>query len=149
VLSESVPVTPTLERYARTLLDAVQWHGVAMVEFRQTPAGEYYLMEINTRFWGSLQLAIDAGVDFPALLLRACEGETIAEQPPLYKIGQRLRWILGDIDSLYIFLKRPYSLRQRLREFFTPYFGALRYETNRWGDLAPAWQEIKNYFKTR
>ena len=30
-----------------------------------------YLMEVNGRFWGSLQLAIDAGVDFPALLVAA------------------------------------------------------------------------------
>jgi len=149
VLSESAAVTPSLEGYARTLLDAVRWHGVAMVEFRQTPSGEYYLMEVNTRFWGSLQLAIDAGVDFPALLLRACSGESLPAQPA-YKIGQRLRWFLGDLDSLYIYLKRPYSLKQKLSRvaaFFTPRFGALRYEVNRWGDLAPAWQELKHYFK--
>jgi hypothetical protein len=50
------------------------WHGVAMVEFKidrrdQLPK----LMEINGRFWGSLQLAIDAGVDFPAILLQTLE----------------------------------------------------------------------------
>ena len=32
-------------------------------------------MEINTRFWGSLQLAVDAGVDFPWLLYRMVSGE--------------------------------------------------------------------------
>ncbi|MCK7577967.1 MAG: ATP-grasp domain-containing protein [Chromatiales bacterium] len=55
---------------AKKLLDAVSWHGVAMVEFRVTLEGKPYLMEINTRFWGSLQLAIDAGVDFPYWLIR-------------------------------------------------------------------------------
>ena len=71
VLSVSVPVAPLLETYARQLLDASHWHGVAMIEFRVAPDGTYYLMEVNTRFWGSLQLAIDAGVDFPKLLLQA------------------------------------------------------------------------------
>lgn len=151
VLSESAPVTPSLERYARTLLDAVNWHGVAMVEFRATPDGDYYLMEVNTRFWGSLQLAIDAGVDFPALLLRASQGEVLPPQAP-YKVGQKLRWLLGDLDSLYIYLKRPYTFRQKLRrlgEFLAPCFGAQRYEINRWGDMAPAWREICQYFKRR
>ncbi|MFO1368200.1 MAG: ATP-grasp domain-containing protein [Marinagarivorans sp.] len=148
VLSASAAVTPQLEAYARKLLDAVHWHGVAMVEFRETPQGEFYLMEVNTRFWGSLQLAIDSGVDFPALLLRACMGEPMPAQVP-YKIGQKLRWLLGDVDSLYIYLKRPHSIKAkalRVLAFLTPCFTGLRYEVNRWGDLGPAWRELKYYF---
>jgi predicted ATP-grasp superfamily ATP-dependent carboligase len=149
VLSQSAKVTPELERYARTLLDDVAWHGVAMVEFRKTPGGEYYLMEVNTRFWGSLQLAIDAGVDFPALLLNACEGRPLPDQVT-YRVGQRLRWLLGDLDSLYIYLRGTYSLRDKLwraLEFFTPTLQPQRYEVNRWGDLRPAWYEIKKYLE--
>jgi predicted ATP-grasp superfamily ATP-dependent carboligase len=149
VLSQSMAVTPELERLARSLLDDVGWHGVAMVEFRQTPTGEYYLMEVNTRFWGSLQLAIDAGVDFPKLLLDACEGRPLPAQVP-YKLGQRLRWLLGDLDSLYIYLKGNYSFTAKLRRvlaFLMPRFSGQRYEVNRWGDLGPAWRELKNYFR--
>ena len=65
VLSESAEPDPRLKALARQLLDDACWHGVAMVEFKVAPDGTPYLMEINTRFWGSLQLAIDAGVDFP------------------------------------------------------------------------------------
>ena len=37
-----------------------------MVEFRiEHGTGEAYLMEVNGRIWGSLQLAIDAGVNLP------------------------------------------------------------------------------------
>ena len=86
MLSASAAVTPQLEAYARKLLDAVHWHGVAMVEFRETPQGEFYLMEVNTRFWGSLQLAIDSGVDFPALLLRACRASPCPQC--LIKLGK-------------------------------------------------------------
>lgn len=149
VLSQSVAVTPELERLARSVLDDVAWHGVAMVEFRQTPSGEYYLMEVNTRFWGSLQLAIDAGVDFPTLLLNSCEGRPVPTQVP-YKVGQRLRWLLGDLDSLYIYLKGLYSLGAKMRRvlaFLSPHFGPGRFEVNRWGDLGPAWYELKLYLR--
>src|SRR5690606_12472919 len=68
VLSASALPAPAALAAAQRLLDHVGWHGVAMVEFRVTPEGEPFLMEVNIRFWGSLQLAIDAGVDFPWLL---------------------------------------------------------------------------------
>ncbi len=66
VFRESVAVAPDLRDYSERLLRYFQWRGVAMVEFKQDAAtGTPYLMEINGRFWGSLQLAIDSGVDFP------------------------------------------------------------------------------------
>ena len=75
VLSESAPLDPVASAHATTLLDAIGWHGVAMVEFKRDSRDDTpRLMEINGRFWGSLQLAIDAGVDFPALLMTLVEG---------------------------------------------------------------------------
>jgi hypothetical protein len=48
------------------------WQGVAMVEYRwDAPSDRFYLMEMNLRFWGSLHLALYAGVDFPQLLADA------------------------------------------------------------------------------
>ena len=48
------------------------WKGVAMVEYRWDAATDrFYLMEMNLRFWGSLHLALYAGVDFPRLLADA------------------------------------------------------------------------------
>lgn len=154
VLSESVMVDPHIKSCAEKLLNAAQWHGVAMVEFRIAPNGDAYLMEINTRFWGSLQLAIDAGVDFPRLLWNAHLARAgLAPDPVLpvnYQIGQRLRWLLGDVDSLYLFLKSDYSWSQKLRrivQFFTPRFARCRHEVNRWGDLGPARHELLLYIK--
>ena len=57
------------EKYAVQLMERLKWHGVAMVEFRiDDRTGDPVLMEVNPRFWGSLPLAIQCGVDFPALL---------------------------------------------------------------------------------
>jgi len=100
VYSQSVAADAALVAQSRLLLETMGWQGVAMVEFkRDARTGVAYLMEVNGRFWGSLQLAIDAGVDFPALLIAAASGEPVAT-PPSYRIGTRSRWWWGDVDHL-------------------------------------------------
>ena len=150
VLSESVEVNPVLLAHAKTLLDSVKWHGIAMVEFKVAADGTPYLMEINTRFWGSLQLSIDAGVDFPWLLYKMACG-TPVEPVKNYKTGKRLRWLLGDIDSLYISLSQKNNNFGRkltaIMQFLTPSPFRTKHEVNRWGDLKPFWWEIKQYFR--
>lgn len=105
VLSESVPLDPALQSSASTLLSAVGWTGVAMVEFRIAADGTPYLMEVNGRFWGSLQLSIDSGIDFPWLLYQLTHGISV-DAPASYLVGRRLRWLLGDFDSLLIDLRQ-------------------------------------------
>ncbi len=69
-LRVSEPVNAELFEASRRLIRALDWNGVAMVEFKlNRSSGEYCLMEINGRFWGSLPLASAAGADFPAMLL--------------------------------------------------------------------------------
>lgn len=149
VLSESVPVDPLLKQHAEKLLAAANWHGVAMVEFRVAPDGTAYLMEVNTRFWGSLQLAIDSGVDFPALMASSELGLKLKKSAD-YKIGQRLRWLLGDVDSLYLYLKSDYSVTAkgiRILEFLTPALFNSKHEIDRLSDLKPAFYELKIYLR--
>ena len=105
VLCESAAIDPAMQSAAATLLSAVGWTGVAMVEFRVSSDGTPHLMEVNGRFWGSLQLAIDCGVDFPWLLYQHAQGLPVTG-PPDYAVGSRLRWLLGDLDSLLIELKQ-------------------------------------------
>jgi predicted ATP-grasp superfamily ATP-dependent carboligase len=104
VLCESVPVDPVMHDYAERLLSSAGWFGPAMVEFRIDPDGKPWLMEINGRFWGSLQLSIDCGVDFPWLLYQLCHGENV-HGPEAYPVGHRLRWLLGDLDHLLLQLR--------------------------------------------
>src|SRR2546423_11079821 len=56
-------------------------------------------MEVNGRFWGSLQLAVDSGVDFPRLLVECALGRGRESMPP-YRIGVRSRWWWGQVDHL-------------------------------------------------
>lgn len=147
VLSESSPIDESLRAAAERLLKSANWHGVAMVEFRISADGIGYLMEVNPRFWGSLQLAIDSGVDFPWLLFQICTGQRTSKV--IWK-PCRLRWLLGDLDRLYLILKAPrstYSMRRKILEIlrFLKPGRFTRHEVNRWGDIGPAWYELRQY----
>jgi protein-tyrosine-phosphatase/predicted ATP-grasp superfamily ATP-dependent carboligase len=65
----SVPLNPELLEATRRLMKAVRYTGVCMVEFRfNRESRKWVLIETNGRFWGSLPLALAAGVDFPRYL---------------------------------------------------------------------------------
>lgn len=151
VLSESIAVDPSMRQIAERALDYVKWHGVAMVEFKVSSDGIPYLMEVNARFWGSLQLAIDAGVDFPGMLYNLATGN-MPEKVSNYKIGIKNRWLLGDLDHLYLVLKnhgdRNRKVSSRWLEIirFMNFFAKdTQYEVNRWDDLRPFYFELKRY----
>ena len=58
---------PDIEAHALSVLRRIGWNGVAMLEYRRDArTGDFRLLELNARFWGSLHLALAAGVDFPA-----------------------------------------------------------------------------------
>jgi predicted ATP-grasp superfamily ATP-dependent carboligase len=105
VLSESKAVAPALRDQAVRLLGSLGWHGVAMIEYKQNArTGEPVLIEVNGRFWGSLQLAIDAGFDVPGMVCELARGRRPKPQP--YAIGVRTRWFFGDVDHLFMRLFR-------------------------------------------
>jgi predicted ATP-grasp superfamily ATP-dependent carboligase len=95
-LRESVS-RPRIADVAVRFLRELGWSGVAMVEFKVDPRdGVAKLIEVNPKFWGSLNLAIVSGVDFPALLYRtAVDGDVT---PVLeYRVGVRSRFFAGDL----------------------------------------------------
>ena len=74
------------------ILDALEWHGPAQLEWiRDERDGQYRLLEINPRFWGTLELSTKAGLDFADLTVRMLDGETLDGEFP-YAVGVRERW---------------------------------------------------------
>ncbi len=159
VLRESVLPHRQADEFGASLLRKLNWHGVAMVEFKlddrdQTPK----LMEINGRFWGSLQLAIDAGVDFPDLLVRMAAGEEISPVEG-YKLGLRSRWFWGEIDLLMMYLLKS---RDELRlpeghdsrlwsilKVLSPFVQNQKMEILRLSDIKPWFYESLHWFNRR
>jgi len=137
VYRESIALDQRLVGPGLRLLDALDWRGVAMIECkREAETGRQVVMEINGRFWGSLQLAIDAGVDFPALLVRCAAGEMCLEARD-YRVGIRSRWFWGDVDHLYLRLRDSRSPLQAVRDFLRVHPRRDRSEIWRWRDPAP------------
>lgn len=137
ILRESIRES-RIEKCAMQLLEALQWQGVAMVEFRiDARTNRPVFMEINPRFWGSLPLAIASGVDFPSLLCTLFERGECAYVDS-YKVGVKCANILpfGLAALMSSFWKREasriaYSLLSadffdvESREDLMPILGAL------------------------
>ncbi len=103
-LRRSVHADPRLRDGVERLVANLQWHGPAMVEFRHDGDHPPWLMEVNGRFWGSLQLAISAGVDFPVLWMRLLRGET-TEPVGQYDAAVTVRWLWGDVKRFLHILR--------------------------------------------
>jgi predicted ATP-grasp superfamily ATP-dependent carboligase len=155
VLSESVSVDPRLREFAERMLGPLGWHGVAMMEYKQDRrSGECVLMEVNGRFWGSLELAVAAGVDFPFLAFQLAAGTAPAAAPE-YQAGVRNRWILGDLDHLLLRLFRsadaldlPSSAPSTMRavvDFMKFVQPKLHYEVISGADWRPFGRELRRY----
>jgi len=93
----SVSLDPLLLDYARRLMAAIGWTGVAMIEFKVDHASHTAtLLEINGRFWGSLPLASRAGMRFATDLYRLLvRGEM--SPPRSYRTGVRCRKLREDL----------------------------------------------------
>ncbi len=155
VLSESAPVDAALREQAVRLLEPIRWHGVAMIEYKQDRAtGDFFLMEVNGRFWGSLQLAIDAGVDFPFLAYQLATGQRPLGRQP-YAVGVKNRWLAGDLDHLLLRLFRDEkslhlpdgapSKWSALADFMKFVQPGLRYDVGTRGDMRPWLYELRQY----
>ena len=107
VLRESIPLVQPMTEYALRIVQSVGWHGVAMVEFKVDRESQVpFLIEVNGRFWGSLQLAVDAGVDFPLLTYELATAGLLESRQEGYEVGIKSRWFLGDLDQLLLRLRK-------------------------------------------
>jgi len=65
---------PRIETAAIRLLDSLDWHGPALVEFKRCADGSYALMEINPKLWASYALASQSGYRFVSTCARRALG---------------------------------------------------------------------------
>ena len=154
----SVALDPEVLEFGSHLMVRSGFQGIAMVEFKRDPAtGGLCLMEINGRPWGSLQLAVESGIDYPrhvaAWFLRGV-------RPPeqiKYKKHITCRRLVGDLDHLARVRKggppgwpgvypRFWSTLVRVS---IPWYPGLRYEDLYLRDLRPGLAELSHWFSLR
>lgn len=105
---------PKLIDITEKLLKSLDFFGIADIDFIIDPRdNQPKLMEINPRFWGSMQVAINAGVDFPHLLCRMLTDGDI-ERSLSYKTGIRCRYIaFNDLFRLAAVMQGKYSFNDK------------------------------------
>lgn len=65
--AKTIPPDVELQEGVGRLLRALDWSGPFELEFRRSPLGEHYLIDLNPRIYGSLALAVAAGLNLPAI----------------------------------------------------------------------------------
>jgi len=102
---------PELKMLGEKLLMNMNWHGVAMVEFKKDlNDGKFKLMEINPKFWGSFELSHKSGINFAYLNYLVAMQQQVPESN--YKNDVHFRWTLP-----YDILWYRYASKQQRNEF--------------------------------
>jgi predicted ATP-grasp superfamily ATP-dependent carboligase len=129
---------------AFSLLEKLDYDGLAEVEYQIDSDGVPRLMEIGVRAHGWLSLAVAAGVDIPLIAAWAALGQ---EPPPgqvvSWNIGVEMRSPGGELSRARQALdfRRPmpttYSRRSVVSKFWPPWRPGMRYDHIDLGDLGP------------
>lgn len=84
-----------LAERATAMLSGAGYWGLAQLQFLRTDRGPA-LIDVNTRYYGSMPLALDAGVNLPAIWHAVATGAP-TKPAPVYRIGMRYRWLEGEL----------------------------------------------------
>jgi predicted ATP-grasp superfamily ATP-dependent carboligase len=93
---ETEALDPAIAKGVAALLADLNWFGIAQVQFQVPPQGEAVVIDFNGRFYGSMALALAAGLNLPAIWA------ALATDRPLPvigtpRIGMRYHWLESDL----------------------------------------------------
>jgi predicted ATP-grasp superfamily ATP-dependent carboligase len=148
VLRESIELPADMLDAAVRLAKEIGLQGVCEVEFRRDAKGRPLLMEINARLAGTIENAVQAGVDFPLMIW--CWAVNAGITPVLeYRTGVRTRWLHGDIRWVrenWERAGRPDSAShaRTLYTFFSEFVKCYHYDYFDLRDVKPFLVEIRN-----
>lgn len=155
---KSVSIEPAIAQSSAALITGAGFEGIAMVEYKQRGRGEApVLMEINGRPWGSIQLAIASGVDYPRYV---ADWWLSRKKPPKdapFKAGITCRRMAAELTHLENLRHGtpegwpvPYpSFLGSFVKIAVPWYPGLRYDDLAAADFRPGAAEIANWFRVR
>jgi predicted ATP-grasp superfamily ATP-dependent carboligase len=129
---------PEVEAMAQRLLGELRYTGLIEIEFKYDRRdGRYKLLDLNPRIWGWNSLSKPAGVDFPYLFWRLCQGREVAP----VRARPDVRWMRMTTDlpaAIAEAARGRLSLAAYLRSFRRPLeFGVFAKD-----DLLPCLLEV-------
>src|SRR3989449_143488 len=151
---KSIPVTPEILEFSRDLVTRVGFQGISMVEFKQPSSGRAVLMEMNGRPWGSLQLPIASGIDYPRYLVDWYLEGKLPPRKIDYKPGITCRRVVSELTHLeHVFAgkppgwPRPYpSFLLTLLKVSVPWYPGVRYDDLWLSDPRPGVAGLAHWF---
>ena len=93
----TVPADPSLDEKVRRLLGELGWSGIFQLQLLRTAEGDLPI-DLNPRMYGSLALAVAAGLNLPAIWVDLLLGG--APHVPPYRVGVRYRAEENDLRAL-------------------------------------------------
>ena len=141
----NMPMSERDLKVAREIAEALNWSGLIMVELKQD-GDTLTIMEMNCRPWGSIETAIRAGVDFPALAAAQALGVlepqdiVLSDRPVnVRNLKNDLRWVVGQRRK---WLSSPSPLLDWLWAPFRAMLGREHLDIEQSDDLLPAMGQL-------
>jgi len=94
--ARTVTVDPRIESRVLLLLAELDWSGVAELQFLEPAHGRPQLIDFNGRFYGSLELAVRAGANLPAVWAAAATGRPLPQERTAQP-GYVYQWLESDL----------------------------------------------------
>jgi len=154
---KSAPLDAARLAAVSRMAKAVDYTGLAMFEFKLNEAnGEWILLEVNARPWGSLPLPVAVGVDFPYQLYQLLVTNQI-QSPVRYRANIYARNVVADLWQMRAasqavvgsgVIKAVFVLKW-LAGYARFIIGKEHHDAFDWSDTRPAWAELKQVVQER
>ncbi|MBP8286181.1 MAG: hypothetical protein KAX57_05010 [Rhodoferax sp.] len=154
---KSMPLHAERVAAVTRMVAAIEYTGLAMFEFKlNTHSGQWVLLEVNARPWGSLPLPLAWGVDFPYRLYQLLCAHQLTSPIP-YPAGRYNRNLIGDIWQMRAWVSQlkhqPVTLAKVtlrwLAGFARLLTGREKHDMLVADDPRPAWAEAKQFVLQR
>jgi predicted ATP-grasp superfamily ATP-dependent carboligase len=152
---KAMAIDPSIEEWSNQLITAIGFTGIAMVEFKKS-ANSTMLMEINGRPWGSLQLPISAGLDYPRYWIDWLLNGTLPPHRVQYDDGITCRRLVGELTHLsQLRGGKPKNWPLPYPSFWTsalkiavPWYPGVRYDEFAGSDFRPGRAMLAKWWET-
>jgi predicted ATP-grasp superfamily ATP-dependent carboligase len=154
---KSIPLDPALLDASSKLIRQSAFQGIAMVEYKEDARGRLVLMEINGRPWGSIQLPIASGIDYPRYVVDWWLKKSAPPARINYREGINCRRIVGELTHLENVRRgTPSGWPVPFPNFWKtaaaislPWYPGVRYDDVQLSDLRPGLAGISNWLRVR